>query len=205
MQSAFAKKIAEAPPKPPLIIVLKPEHFAQDYPERPTSDIAAGVRILSEHELQEIAGEAGKEARLFHPDAETSGDGPFSLAYDDAIVRLAVGRCLTNPNDSRDPYFAAADEMVGLAFPPKTIRFVWDSLEKVTLSNSPVALPATNEEIADVIELITEGYVEKLSPSSELRMRKLMSFMREELLDAKKTLTGDDEEEVEDLEVEVAP
>lgn len=193
MQSAFAKKLAESPPKPTSIIVLKPEHFASDYAEAPKSDIAVGVRTLSEKEMQQVAGEAAKEARLYHPDASTIDDGPFTLAYEDAIIKLAVGRCLTNPNDSRDPYFAAADEMVGMAFTAPTIRRVWDELEKTTLANSPIIEAATDDEIADMIELLQAGLVEKLMPAPQLRLRKLLSFVHEELQSIDVALNGADE------------
>lgn len=192
LPSAFSKKLAEAPPKPPAILVLKPEHYASSWPDRPKADVAAGVRTLSERELQEVAGEAAKDARLFHPDANTTEDGPFTLAYEDAIVRLAAGRCLTNPNDSRDPFFSAADEMVGMALTKTTIRRVWDELEKVTISTSPVMEPATDDEIADLAGLLTGELVAKLSPAAELRMRKLLGFCLEELKGTRDYLEGDD-------------
>jgi hypothetical protein len=190
MPSAFAKKLAEQPPKPAAVLVLKPEHYASDWPDRPKCDVAAGLRTLSERELQQIAGEAGKDARLHHPDAESTTDGPFALAFEDAVVRLAAGRCLTNPNDATDPFFAAADEMVGMAFTPKTIRYIWDQLEKFTIANSPVMEAATDDDITQLIGVL--DLVEKLAPAAQLRMRKLLGFCLEELQAVQLTLEGDD-------------
>jgi len=178
--SAFAQRIALDAPRPLAIEVLKPEHFCSDWQNVPHGEVAVGVKLLSESELQQVLAEAAREVQLLYPDGDPNG--PLMIkAYEDALVRLAVGRCATNPNDARDPYFAASDEMVGAAWPSGTIRRIWDTLERVTIAHSPVAEPAHDDDVRALMELIGRGMVDKMMPARQLRTRKLLAFLLAEL------------------------
>lgn len=184
---AFAQRQhAKLPPKPPGVVVLKPEHWHAEWASIPTADVAVGVRPLSELEVQQVMAEAAKTARLYHPEAD-SDDPVLSKALDEALISCAVARAATNPNDARDPYFTAADEMVPLAWLPATIRRFWDELNRVTIASSPIVDPASDETLSELAGLIERGNVTKLLPSRELRLRKLLAFCIDELKAAEAT------------------
>jgi hypothetical protein len=178
--SGFTNHVAASAPKPAAVEVLKPEHFASDWQAIPEAAVAVGIKVLSEAEVQQVLAESAKEARLLYPDSPD--DSPIIVkAYEDALVRLAVGRCVTNPNDARDPYFPAADEMVGVAWPSATIRRIWDVLERVTIACSPVAEPANDDDVRALCELLDKKLIGKMTAARELRTRKLVAFMLAEL------------------------
>lgn len=177
---AFSNYQAQKASKPATVVLLKPENFCSTWPEAPRSDVAVGVRLLSELEVQQVKAEAAKQARAYYPDVEYD-DELMDKAFQDELMKLAVARATTSPNDAALPYFPAPDDMIGEAWLPSTIRRLWDELERCTIERSPIARPAGDEDLKKLALLIEKGHVTKLADAQQLRLRKLMRFALEEL------------------------
>lgn len=166
--------------KPAAIILLKPEHFSPAWPDIPKNDVAVGVRLLSENEVQIIKAEASKIARNYYPEADED-DELLNDCFAEELMKLAVARATTNPNDAGEAYFPAPDDMVGEAWPPKTIRRLWDELERCTIERSPIQAEIADEELEELAELLRPALVGKLMASQQVRLRKLLRFTLDEL------------------------
>lgn len=172
--------VAHAKRKPPTFVVLEPADWCQDYPNVPTEPVAVGVFPISEKTLQTVIGEAAKDARLYLPDA-AEDDPLLNKQFEESLLKLTVARATCDPNDVTQAYFQHPDDEVGEAWPPGTIRRIWDELERVTIETSAVTEPADDEDLERLADMLSAGLVGKLVSSQELRIRKLAAFMIGEL------------------------
>src|ERR1700728_4538332 len=115
----MSKLSAQAPavPKPDRVVVMPVSAFAADWLNRPTAPVAVGFRRLCDMDLQ-AARHAASKLTL---DIYAKNGAPIvdvdaaNATYNDALMRHAVARCTTNPNDATKTFFQMAEETVRTA------------------------------------------------------------------------------------------
>lgn len=180
--AGFSHEIAACTRKPAAIVSLPTTAWASEWPDKPTQEVAVGLSLLSERDLQTVRAEAAKEANELHP-GSGADDPDWVDARNDALMAWAVSLALREPDDAALPVLPMQDEdEVRRALSGGAIRHLWDELERASIVNSPVRSEATDEEVERLAHLLLEGHVEKLASPSQTRLRKLLSFALDELL-----------------------
>lgn len=185
--AAFSQIAATRSRKPAAIVVLGPKHFSPAWQDLPEADVAVGIRLLSEDDVQQVKAAAAKNARAYYPEVEDD-DELLNDCFKDELIKLCVARAACNANDAADPYFVAPDEMVGEAFLPSTIRRLWDELERCTIATSPVLPPADADAVEALRRLLKANVQDKLTDAARLRALKLVRFLADELGAAEEAL-----------------
>lgn len=165
---------SEAKPLPVGEFVLKPEHWASSHKDRPLTSVRLGIRFLSDADLtycQAIA-------------KERSEKSPEN--YKRELITCAAAVALCDPEDATQPpeLFQAPDSQIPSALRPETIQAIYDTLERLMVETSPISTEATDDELYDLAEAISEGTVgilEATSPDRAARFRRLARFLLDEL------------------------
>lgn len=178
---SFSQITAAAARKPAAIVTLAPSAFADDWPHRPAKSVAVGLSLLSDRDIQTCRAEARKEADEMFPGARL-GDDDWIESRNDALMRWAISLSLCDANDASQTYLHMQDEdRVKSAFTPQGVRHLWDELERATISQSPVRQQATDDDVEELGRLLIDGTVQRLVAGQSVRMRKLVTFMLDEL------------------------
>lgn len=169
-------------PRPPLrIVVLPPTAFADDWREKPDADVAVGLSLLSESDIETARAEAARRAWSDHPeerDLENRVD-----AFNDRLMTILVGRSLCDPNNAARPW----DHLQGLAeegarerLTPAGIKKVYDELEAMMIGTSPTRAPIEDDQMFDIVDSFLER-IGKIPTDRAERVRRLLGFVAEEL------------------------
>lgn len=157
--STFSK--LERDKSPPRMVVLQPSAFADDWPLKRGTEVAVGLRFVSQDDLDRGRREAEREAVGFY--AEVRGfavppDKDTAVAvWNDALMMNAIARGTCNPNDVTRPYFEAADDTVRRALTPEGARRLWDELVILHKGSGPSRPVATDDQIVQLAEILTSG------------------------------------------------
>jgi hypothetical protein len=137
--------------KPPRIVVLPPTAFASEYSGRPVTDVAVGLRFVSQAEFDTARKEAEREAAGFYKqfdDLEKRPDGEaLTDIYNDAFLGRIAMRSTCDPNDVAKPYFPFADDVIRHALTPEAMRLLWDELVIMHKGSVKARQAATDEDI----------------------------------------------------------
>lgn len=195
--AAFSQAVQKTPRRPLAVVTLGPADWSDTWPDRPATSVAVGLSAFSEQNALTCLGEGVKCADELLPKA-SHFDADWIDARNEALMLWAVTLSLCDAADPGKTYLASQDDQsVAMAFRPETIRHLWDELERATIARSPVRNPATDQELATLAELLTSANVDKLVDGQALRLRKLASYMLDELLIVAEV--GDEEEEAATL------
>lgn len=196
--AAFSQTVQKTPRRPLAVVTIGPDDWSSTWPDRPAQSVAVGLSAFSEANAKTCIGEAVKSADELLPNA-SHFDGDWIDARNEALILWVVSLSLCNPNEPKDTYLPSQDpDTVAEAFRPETIRHFWDELERATVARSPIRNEATNEELAELARLLTSGIVDSLATPQAQRLRKLCSFMLDELIVVSEAL-GEEEGEAETL------
>lgn len=133
---------------------LTPDHFAEDWSERPVAPITVGIRVPSEAEAQTIEDAASREAKAIDGDDEER-----DLKRERSLQAYWVARSLCDPLDvtAPHPFFEMPEDMVPLAFKPDTIARLCQEIAKVGIEQSPLHPEADDEELGELSDLLATG------------------------------------------------
>lgn len=189
-------RILESRDKTPVRhVTLEPSAFADDYPGRPMTEVAVGLRKYSDSDMQSARAEAAKYAISMHDDQEGQIE-----SFNDALMRWLIvrGTCDVNDITQNNQLFEGSEENVRIALTSHSIRFLFDEIERFHIETSPVISRATDEEFLVLTNFLTNPQIlSKLSVGAQVRMRKLLGFCLAELLALG---TEDDTEDVDDVD-----
>jgi hypothetical protein len=192
----FQAAIASVQRKPAHVVTLKPDSFQDGCPTKPRQAVAVGLSLLSEADLGAARAEAVKIADRDNGELSHS-DEDWISARNDALIRVALSRSLCEPNNAEKTYFDNQDEdTLARYLTSPAVRHLWDELERASIMASPVRAEAEPDEIADLAKLLASGLIEDLGGPQRTRLKKLCSFMLDELL----PLVDEDDE----IELDVA-
>lgn len=164
--------------KPAATLLLEPSAFSSDWDSRPDSAVLIGLRVPSESDTQSAIAESAKRAIELHDETE----GRIG-AFNDALLSMLVARSVCDPNDvlAVHPLLELPDEIVPLAFPPATIRHIFDAVEKLQIDTSPIYEEATDEEVATLCTRLSEGALGRAERVASKRARRFLRFVLDEL------------------------
>jgi hypothetical protein len=130
---------------PAAVVVLAPSEWVATWKDAPRAPVAVGLRLLSEEETLTADAEATKEAIRGGRQTDDA-----VRRYNEALLCWIIGFAACDPNDATAPFFAFGDSDVRAAFPPATVRRLWEELELAATASSPSAPVATDEDLADL-------------------------------------------------------
>jgi hypothetical protein len=176
--TTFTKATATRPPR---VIVVPRAAFSDRWEGKPSGDVAVGLQLLSDGDYQTARAEATKLASELQDD-----EAGWLEAFHDALLRWAVAKAATDPNDARKPYFQAAEDTVRDALTPLGVRRVYDELERLTIETSPLEPEANDGELLELAELLKHGagVLTPLVRGQERSVRRLLRHCLEVLREA---------------------
>lgn len=183
--SAFKEVLAGKDKLPERHVVLTQNFFAADCRSKPKEDLALGLRRIGDSDIQTARAEAAKYAIEMHDDREGQIE-----SYNDALMRWTIifGTCDPNDISKPAPFFESSEENVRTALTPQAIRYIWDEIDKFHAETGPTIKAASDEEIRVLAETLLAGPLpEMLSRGQVLRIRKLLGFVLNEIIEATKT------------------
>lgn len=164
-----------------------PDAWASSPGGRPRFQVTVGLRRLSDADMQSARAQAAEKA---HKDYACRACKEITSAVDqidafnDALMHIAIGRAATQPTDVSVPYFEREEDDVRARMTPEGARFVWDAIERLHIGDSPVVHAATDDEILSLsLAFAAPDALRGLSVARALRIRKLATFIADELRD----------------------
>jgi hypothetical protein len=181
--SAFERKLAAArgpgAQAAPKVVALEPHHFVSAWHLRPAERVLFGLRVPCEQEFEGALIEARRVVS-----AITVADEDRDEAFERAYLRVVVARAVCDPNNVNAPHptVPLPDDQVAVAFPPATIRWLFDELDRLHIEQSPSYSAATDEEVARLCAVLAlDGAIDELEPLPAARVRRYVSFILAEL------------------------
>jgi hypothetical protein len=173
--SAEAKQRPDAR-KPARVVVLPPSAFSDEWPQKPVTDVAVGLRLVSESTLQSAKAEAARHAIGFYEGRELDcvDEDARVEAYNDALVRFVCARAMTDPNDIAAPYFPMAEDTIAQAMTTGGIMRVWDEYVRLLLGTGNRTTPIDDDDIVALAGALRPEVLRSLPRNVELEARKLL-------------------------------
>jgi hypothetical protein len=176
--SPFARKQAEAPKKAAAVVELTPALWADGRPSKPTAPVKLGLRLLPEAEFDRCRTIAAKHAWREH---ENPADEANRVdCFNCRLMGLLMAEATCHPENTDKRYFDHADVKIFLDLTPDGIRYLWDHYEAFSVSHSPIAAEATDEELFELADAISVGDVfSGMDLESARRVRRLLKAAME--------------------------
>lgn len=180
--SAFARKVATSC-KPRRTVVIPPIVFADSYLSRPKTEVAAGIRLLSEAQIHNARAEAARVA----VEATTDRDGGVTDmeartdAYNDTLIRAGIAASLCDPNDTRVPFFEFAEHVVRTALTSEGARWLWDAITRAHVELAPATPAATDDDVLEAARRLDGGAIGRLPAHEQRHARKMVTHLLERL------------------------
>ncbi len=134
-----AKTALQARRQPIRTVELPPTAWATEWPARPPHAVKVGLKLLSEKDVQQARSEASRQAWDYAPgDMGDEREEERINVYNDALVRIAVARGTTKPDDADQYLFQMAEDTVSMALTTDGIRHLWEALERMTIELGPL-------------------------------------------------------------------
>jgi hypothetical protein len=148
--AAFSEvKAASAARAPIRVVVLKPDAFVATWENRPTTEVAIGIRCLSEPETLT----AVHQARTVAEQNGRTGDAAIER-YNEELMLWTVGFAACDPNDATAQWFELDGDAVKMFATPATIRHLFNELELAVVEASPIRRGANDGEISQLSKVL---------------------------------------------------
>ena len=142
--------------KPPRVLSLLPNAFADTWKDKPTQAVAVGLKRIAEADQRAARVEAAKKADALHPDL--AHDDPIWIeAYNQALMHACLGFALTQPEDMSQPLWPLQFDVLPYRLAEGGVERLFDELELLTVLDSPSRPEATDAQIADFAERLGSG------------------------------------------------
>lgn len=172
--------------KPPAFVVVRPDAFDPKWGDRPTSEVAIGLRPIGNAIPKLARAQAAKTANADHPDVDPDDPINWPLwveAFNDALILAIVAHGMCDPNDVTlpwKPFEAAPEDMARDYLTPGGARYIFDRWEKMRIDTDPTAPEISDDELVGLPDLITEKLA-ACGPMRRARVKRLLAFVVEEL------------------------
>jgi hypothetical protein len=179
--AGFRTLVREAQ-KPPRVIVFPPTIFKSAWAERPTSDVAIGIRLPSDYEVTLARANAADLAIRLHGEKDYEGR---VAAMADGVMREFCALAMCDPNDVSQSYFDLPEDECRQKLTPEGAKCIFDEIERLQIETSPVHREADDDEMATLGEVLCEEVpLATLSAVQASRARRLIAFLYDEIFDA---------------------
>lgn len=164
----------------PKKLTLLPQHFVSTWNLRPAQATVIGLRVPPEKDFEGAAIEARRSVAT----KALADDGGEEEAFERAYARILVARGICDPENvnAAHPTVPLPDDQIARAFPPATIRWLFDELDKLHVEQSPGYAEATDEEVGRLSVLLSiDDRFAGLDAHQEARVRRYINFVLTEL------------------------
>jgi hypothetical protein len=194
--SSFVQSAAQETKKPDRIVVIPPSLFAATYRNRPTAEVAIGLRVISERDVQIGRAAASKHmVTLYGTDTGKIRDPEQAYGcWNDTWLAYAIGKAACDPNDADKPYFTFAEEEVARALSSEGLRRLWDEYCLINRGTGERAQIADEELLPLAKSLVNVGFLE---PVQQAEIRKHLAWVLE-ILEGSGLRASDTEDEETD-------
>lgn len=173
----LATALAAAAIRPHHTVKLAPDEFCARYARRPKSDVAIGVRPISERDSMTASAEAHKAAEK----SELTGSA-LAERYNELCACNALAFALTDPNNAGKAYFEGGGEEIARALLPRTIDRLLGELEMAIVASSPLRPEATEDDLAALRERLADAEaIARLPGPKARRVRQWLRFCLDEI------------------------
>jgi hypothetical protein len=133
---------------------LLPQHFADTWEGKPVAPVEIGLRVPPEGEMIGARVEAVRVARDTRGDLT---DADRDQIFNDALTSIIVARGICDPNDVRasHPFLQMAEDVVPMALKTRTIRHLFEQLDKLHIEQSPLFLEIDREGLSRLTEYLS--------------------------------------------------
>lgn len=172
--------------KAPRVIDLTPDMFQDEWPDKPREPVKAGLRLISEQDIDTAKAQAAARAIEFHGRPEVD-ESPLTFderiaAYNDALMTWAIATSLCFVDDCTRPYFDSPFENVLLAFTPDGIRAIYEQLEILHIERSPLVDEIEADGIGELMARLAGGELDTMAQGpKQRRVRRLLTHVLNEL------------------------
>lgn len=153
---AFSQVLAGQSRKAARAVLLPPSAFADTWADKPDEPVLVGVRIIGEGDMMEARGVAARTADKFHP-----GSGPHDdvwiEAFNQSLMHYAIATATCHPDNAAEPFWDMAYDVVPCALSEGGALRLFDEIETLKVTESPLAAEATAEELQTLATLIQSG------------------------------------------------
>lgn len=173
--------VASATKAPLRTIRIPPSGFAASYAHRPIEPAPIGLVLVPEETVSRAQAMALQEAWETHPqpeERELRAD-----AYNTSLMVHLLCRACTRPDDATRLYFADVPELqFRAAFTVESVRRLWEAYGRMALEESPLSREASDDDVTKLSAALGTGLLERVSPSTARRVRRLLGELHDELL-----------------------
>jgi hypothetical protein len=179
--SAFDKLTSDLQIQPAKVVVLRENHWATTFASKPANPIQVGLRQLSVAD-RELVRQFVSKATI---EAVESGADANVAAYTTSLVST-VAAAICHPRDAKREHdlFGCPNDILPIAFTEQTLKWLFDEIEALTVSFSPVFSEATDDEIVSLCANLETGIMARLTetdPCRAARVRRYLDFVITEL------------------------
>jgi hypothetical protein len=189
----FGAVVAKIARKPDCIVVLRPSDFAFNWHKKPETEIALGLRTISEKDVQAAKGEASKEMIKMYGDGDTLRDPEKAWeCWNDSFLAFAISRAACDPNNADAHYFQWGQDEARKALSSHALRRLWDEYELMARGTGE-RRQITDDELGVLASSLRAGAVASLDNIAGRETRKHLAHVFDTLAKAG-LLTEEDED-----------
>jgi hypothetical protein len=163
----------------PKKLTLEPQHFCSTWQLKPAQATVIGLRVPPERDFEGAAIEARRSVA-----DKVLGDGGEEDAFERAYARILVARAICDPENVNAAHQTVPlpDDQIARAFPPATIHWLFDEIDKLHVEQSPGYAEATDEEVRRLSDILNvDSPLSDLGRYEEARVRRYVNFILSEL------------------------
>lgn len=179
--AALVKLGSGAPLPAEDFVLVPPNAFSDRWKGKPNAEVAIGLRLIGDVDLDTAKAEGKKRALEMH-DKPADEEGR-EACFRETVMQWVVSFAACDVNDRRRNYFEAAQDTVPLAFTAEGLRLVYDRYERFAIEQSCIDPTATDDDANELAARLAAGHLSQLDPAKQLRARKLLRFVLDDLRD----------------------
>lgn len=153
-RSAFSAIKAAQPKKAEYTVEVEPSLWVEGRPNKPTTPVKVGIRIVSEADVARARSVAESFANKQH--RELSSQDVWIESYNSHLIATILYDALVHPENVEKRWFER-DSLVTMNLTTNGLKFLWDHYEIYQVSTSTIAPEATDDELLELEDLILSG------------------------------------------------
>lgn len=160
-------------PAAPRVVLAEPSWFAGNWQQRPTSNVAIGLRLLS---IQ-------TKTVIFHASVDYASknaiNGQEFEIYQTALVYLTVARAMCDPNNEQKghPLFRMPDDEVFMAYTEQGALRMFEEFQILEVERTFTRPMANQQEQSDLALAIQSGQFDGLTKSDRCTALRHMKYL----------------------------
>ncbi len=167
--------------RPLEVFFLPPSAFSDDSPAKPNGPVEMGMRLVSE-----LTGDTAMKMALSAAwlERDEFQEEPQRTQFvTSEIMTNVLARSLTDPRDRTKLYFHAAPEgQCRAALSSGGVAALWERLERLRIKHSPLSPEISDDQVAQLVSILSSGGLRSLSEPLQKRLRRLLHVVLADLL-----------------------